>query len=147
MPIGVLLLQRSIVQPFTDKEIGLAETFADQAVIAIENVRLFEAEQQRTRELSESLEQQTATSEVLRVISSRRGLEPVFEAMLAKFVRICEAGFGQMFLYEGDKFAQSRLSAYPRPLCEFDKRRGTFQPSPGGRLRSSHAYKTSGPHR
>jgi len=79
MPIGVLLLQRSIVQPFTDKEIALVETFADQAVIAIENVRLFEAEQQRTRELSESLDQQTSTSEVLRVISSSPGeLEPVF---------------------------------------------------------------------
>src|SRR5215471_4335611 len=83
MPIGVLLLQRANVQPFTDKEISLAETFADQAVIAIENVRLFEAEQQRTRELSESLEQQTATSEVLGVISSSPGeLEAVFGAML-----------------------------------------------------------------
>ena len=67
------------MQPFTDKEIALVETFADQAVIAIENVRLFEAEQQRTRELSESLDQQTSTSEVLRVISSSPGeLEPVF---------------------------------------------------------------------
>src|SRR5215813_6941098 len=67
--IGVIALSRSVVKPFTDKQIELVSTFADQAVIAIENVRLFEAEQQRTRELTESLEQQTATSEVLRVIS------------------------------------------------------------------------------
>ena len=72
-PIGVLLLQRRIVEPFTDKEIALAETFADQAVIAIENVRLFKAEQQRTRELTESLEQQTAAADVLRSYLSPPG--------------------------------------------------------------------------
>ena len=101
-PIGVLLLQRGIVQPFTDKEIELAETFADQAVIAIENVRLFDEVQARTRDLSESLEQQTATSEVLKVISSSPGeLEPVFNAILANATRICEATFGNLFLLEG----------------------------------------------
>src|SRR5262245_20593996 len=78
-------------------------TFADQAVIAIENVRLFEAEQERTRELTESLAQQTATSEVLGVISSSPGeLQPVFRAMLESATRICEAKFGSMYLREGD---------------------------------------------
>jgi GAF domain-containing protein len=131
MLIGVLLLQRSIVQPFTDNEIALAETFADQAVIAIENVRLFEAEQQRTRELSESLDQQTATSEVLRVISSSPGeLEPVFRAMLENAVRICNAKFGVLYLYGGGKF---RSAALANPSPEFEKfleKRGEFVPDP-----------------
>src|SRR5262249_26600263 len=69
-PIGMLFVTRRAVRPFTERQIELATTFADQAVIAIENTRLFDAEQQRTRELTESLEQQTATSDVLRVISS-----------------------------------------------------------------------------
>src|SRR5262249_10541238 len=89
-PIGIVLVMRRSAQPFTEKQIELVETFADQAVIAIENVRLFDEVQARTRELSESLEQQTATSEVLKVISSSPGeLKPVFEAMLANATRIC----------------------------------------------------------
>jgi len=101
--IGVLSLTRDEVIPFTDKQIELVTTFADQAVIAIENVRLFEAEQQRTRELSESLEQQTATSEVLQVISSSAGVvEPVFQAMLENAVRICDATFGNIYRWDGE---------------------------------------------
>ncbi len=134
-PIGVLLLQRIVTQPFNDKEIALAETFADQAVIAIENVRLFEAEQQRTRELSESLDQQTAISEVLRAISSPAGdLEPVFEAMLQNSVKICGAKFGQMFLRKGDNVRLVAAVGVPPALVEFDQRRGAFPPSRGGGL-------------
>jgi GAF domain-containing protein len=103
--IGVIVLTRHVAQPFSDQQVALVSTFADQALIAIENVRLFEAEQQRTRELSEALDQQTATSEVLRVISSSPGeLDPIFKAMLEKATRICAAGFGRLALREGDVF-------------------------------------------
>ena len=103
--IGVLSLNRSEVRPFTDKQIELVTTFADQAVIAIENARLLNELRQRTDDLTESLEQQTATSEVLRVISSSPGeLEPVFEAMLDNAVQICHANFGNLWLREGNSF-------------------------------------------
>jgi two-component system, NtrC family, sensor kinase len=105
VPIGVIVLIRCTVQPFTDKQIELVTTFADQAVIAIENVRLFDEVQARTRDLSESLQQQTATADVLKVISSSPGeLEPVFQAMLENATRICEAKFSNLFLREGDAF-------------------------------------------
>jgi GAF domain-containing protein len=103
--VGVIFVARTVPQPFTAKQIELVTTFADQAVIAIENVRLFEEVQARSRELAESLEQQTATSEVLSVISSSPGeLEPVFQAMLANATRICEAEFGNMLLYRDGSF-------------------------------------------
>jgi two-component system, NtrC family, sensor kinase len=102
---GLLVLHRAEVRPFSDKQIKLVELFADQAVIAIENSRLFEAEQQRTRELAESLEQQTATSEVLQVISSSPGdLQPVFATMLANMVRVCDATLGSVYRFEDDAF-------------------------------------------
>src|SRR5262249_1521629 len=105
VPIGLLVLHRATVRPFTAKQIELVETFADQAVIAIENVRLVDEVQARTAELSESLEQQTASSEVLQVISSSPGeLEPVFQAMLANATRICDAKFGMLYLWEVDAF-------------------------------------------
>src|SRR4029077_3940718 len=94
------------------KQIELVSTFADQAVIAIENTRLFEAEQQRTRQLTESLEQQTATAEVLKVISSSPGeLEPVFNALLANAIRICEATYGNLLLFEGSAFRAVAVQA------------------------------------
>jgi two-component system NtrC family sensor kinase len=113
-PIGVVLLYRSTVRPFTDKQIELVTTFADQAVIAIENVRLFDDVQARTRELTEALEQQTATSEVLQVISSSPGeLERLFRAMLENATRICEASFGNLLLSEGSTFRVGRDARCP----------------------------------
>ena len=118
-PIGILIVSRANVQPFDNKHIELLTTFADQAVIAIENTRLFEAEQQRSRELTESLEQQTATSEVLRVISSSPGeLEPVFQAMLENATRICEAKFANLFLYEDSSFRVVALQNAPQAYAE-----------------------------
>ena len=117
MPIGVIILSRFQVRPFTDKQIELVTTFADQAVIAIENVRLFDAEQQRSRELSEALEQQTATSEVLQVISNSVGdLQPIFDAMLANATRLCGAEFGILNLDDGDVLRIAALYNVPPAL-------------------------------
>jgi GAF domain-containing protein len=130
-PIGVLALTRSQVQPFSEREIELITTFADQAVIAIENVRLFDEVQARTRELSEALEQQTATSEVLRVISSSPGdLQPVFQAMLENATRICEAKFGSMYLYEGDAFRFVAQHNAPLAFVEARTRDPIVRPPP-----------------
>ena len=116
-PIGVLVVQRKTVRPFTEKQIELVTTFADQAVIAIENVRLFDEVQARTRELSEALEQQTATSEVLQVISNSLGdLQPVFEAMLANATRLCGAEFGILNLDDGDVLRIAALYNVPPAL-------------------------------
>src|SRR5262249_31283731 len=103
--VGAFGIFRQEVRPFTDKQIELVTNFAAQAVIAIENTRLLNELRQRTDDLTESLEQQTATSEVLQVISGSAGeLEPVFKAMLANAVRICEAKFGDLYLRDSDGF-------------------------------------------
>jgi signal transduction histidine kinase len=128
--IGVIVIYRQDVRPFTDKQVELVENFAAQAVIAIENTRLLNELRQRTDDLGEALEQQTATSEVLKVISGSPGdLEPVFEAMLANAVRICEAKFGVLYRYDGRKFAMAtHIGAGPR-LVEL-MQRGSFTPDP-----------------
>jgi signal transduction histidine kinase/CheY-like chemotaxis protein len=101
--IGVIILARSVVRPFKEKEIELVTTFADQAVIAIENVRLFDEVQARTRELTETLEQQTATSAILRVIStSPTDVQPVFETIVRNAVALCGSLFANVFRFDGE---------------------------------------------
>jgi signal transduction histidine kinase len=121
--IGVITIFRQEVRPFTDKQIALVQNFAAQAVIAIENTRLL-------NELRESLQQQTATSEVLSVISSSPGeLEPVFEAMLENATRICEANFGGMFRLENGAVRMVARLHVPERLSEFlQKHRDSFGP-------------------
>jgi GAF domain-containing protein len=103
-PIGVLVLTRSVARPFTEKQIALATTFADQAVIAIENVRLF-------KETTEALEQQTATSEILRVISqSPRDVQPVFDFMSNAALKLCSASSAIVTTYDGELVRLSALA-------------------------------------
>jgi GAF domain-containing protein len=129
--IGVIGLARSRVEPFAEREVDLVTTFADQAVIAIENVRLFEAEQERTQELTESLEQQTATSEVLQVISSSPGdLEPVFASMLENAIRICDAKFGNIYRWDGQVFHTLATHNAPAAFAEARKRSPQTPPHP-----------------
>ena len=107
--IGVFVIRRTEVRPFTEKQIELVKTFADQAVIAIENVRLFTELQEKNRALTEahaqvteSLEQQTATAEILRVISSSpTDVQPVFDAIASSAVTLCEALNGAVFRFDG----------------------------------------------
>ena len=129
-PLGVIALARTRVEPFAEREIELVTIFANQAVIAIENVRLFEAEQQRTRELSEALEQQMATAEVLRVISGSPGdLQPVFASMLENAVRICDAQFGNIYRWDGDALHLAAAHNIPPAFAEF-RGRTPLRPNP-----------------
>src|SRR5277367_2701646 len=126
--MGVFTLVRYVPGPFTQRQIELVQTFADQAVIAIENVRLFDEVQARTRELTESLEQQTAAAEILRVISSSpTDLQPVFDAIARSASELCEGSSSQVFLYRngvidivahhktGDEELAGALSTFPAP--------------------------------
>jgi signal transduction histidine kinase/CheY-like chemotaxis protein len=102
-PIGTISVGRLEPRPFTEKQIELLKIFADQAVIAIENVRLFKELEQRNHDLTETLEQQTATSEILRVISSSpTDVQPVFDTIVASAVRLCDASFGGLLRFDGE---------------------------------------------
>ncbi len=130
--IGAIGIYRQEVKPFTEEQVALVTNFAAQAVIAIENTRLLNELRQRTDDLSESLEQQTATSDVLQVISSSPGdLQPVFASILENATRICQANVGTIYRYDGELFHTEASLGEPLELVEFRRKRGAFKPPPG----------------
>ncbi|WP_439400165.1 GAF domain-containing protein (plasmid) [Bradyrhizobium sp. PMVTL-01] len=128
--LGAIDIYRQEARPFSDKQIALLQNFATQAVIAIENARLLNELRQRTADLTEALDQRTATSEVLQIISSSPGeTEPVFAAILENASRICEAKFGILMLAEGDSFRLGAAHNAPQAFAEF-MLRGPVRPNP-----------------
>src|SRR5262249_55881990 len=116
---GVIAIRRAEVRPFTERQIELVNTFADQAVIAIENTRLFEEVQARTKELQDSLDRQTATSEVLGVISrSPNEVKPVLDTIVATARRLCQAERAIVWRLEGETFRAVAHSGQPDELVE-----------------------------
>jgi GAF domain-containing protein len=133
--IGVFVLTRNEVNPFTDKQIDLVTTFGDQAVIAIENARLL-------NELRDSLQQQMATSEVLQVISASPGdVKPVFDTMLEKAARVCDANFGNIYRWDGDALHLAATHNTPQAFAEA-RRRSPLRPDPNLPLGRVIANKT-----
>jgi signal transduction histidine kinase len=129
--VGYIIIYRQEPEPFTEKHIELVTNFAAQAVIAIENTRLLNELRQRTDDLSEALEQQTATSEVLQVISRSPGeLEPVFQTMLANAVKLCDAKFGMLNLFDGEVFRNVAVHNVPPAYAEM-RRRSPVRLGPG----------------
>src|SRR5262245_4252608 len=127
--LGAIVVRRMTVRPFAENQIALLKTFAKQAVIAIENARLLKDLHHRTEDLSEALEQQPATSDVLRVISSSPGeLEPVFQAMLENATRICEAKFGVLWRMEAGAARLSASLGLPQAFSDF-MQGGPYTPS------------------
>jgi GAF domain-containing protein len=141
--IGVIVIRRTEVQPFTDKQIELVKTFADQAVIAIENVRLFKELEARNRDLTETLEQQTATADILRVIaSSPTDLQPVFDAIAQGAMRLCRASSGGVSRFDGELVHLAALAnVSPESAAAV---RSVFPMPPSRRTAAARAILTGG---